>query len=620
MNGQYAYSRGRSKYDAYPVQQKAADFEEFAAALLRDRSQRKGQAYICAPFQANGDGRHHRCGDGVLPRQWLAMDLDGATPEDFAVLCMRLSENQGVGWTTASHTKEAPRARFILALSRPVDRAEGIRVGGGIVRTLSVGLNGLHWDESTHRGEQPCYLPLVDAATMHYDGEPVDADAVLAQAPPHDEKPGARERAGRIAGNDPIARALAELGMVRRDHGDGKLSIDCPFESEHMEPGGESSTVYMLPHFNGMAEGRFHCLHAHCVGRTQEQFREALDGLAAGRAAKRNGANPVPFADTDIANARRLAQQYGDSIRFTPERGWVVWDDRRWATDDFNRATALAKAVAVGVFDEIRAADSETQKTLFKWARASQSAQRVQAMLLLAQTEPGIPMRWTEFDADAWLLSCANGTLDLRTGALRAHNRKDYLSRGIEVAFDPKATCPLWMEFLSRVLPDEPVRLYVQRAFGYSLTGLTDEQCLMFVYGIGANGKSVLLETLLLLCGNYAMAASIDTFTVQKHRGIPNDLARLAGARVVTVSETEEGQRLRESLIKDLTGGDTITARFLNREFFDFTPRFKLWVRGNHKPVIRGTDDGIWRRIHLLPFNVAIPKGERDPRLLDKLS
>ena len=275
-NRDIAYSRGKNTFDAFPQQRIAAGFEAFAAALLKDRSRKKGGAYMCSPLRANGDGRHHRCQDDALPRRWLALDLDGSTADSFASLCLRLSEYQGIGWLTASHTSDCPRMRAVLALSRPVDRVEGIRLGGELTRRLSQELEGTKWDASTHRAEQPCYLPLINAKSMRWDGEPLDVDELLAGVPPLDEKPGTRERAEKAASDDPIVQRLVELGMVKRDHGVGKLSIICPFESQHSEPGGESSTAYLLAHFGGMATGRFYCLHSHCQGRSQSEFLKAL--------------------------------------------------------------------------------------------------------------------------------------------------------------------------------------------------------------------------------------------------------------------------------------------------------------------------------------------------------
>jgi len=207
--------------------------------------------------------------------------------------------------------------------------------------------------------------------------------------------------------------------------------------------------------------------------------------------------------------------------------------------------------------------------------------------------------------------------VNLASGELLEHDPEHLCSRLSSIEYRD-AECPNWFNFLERIQPDPQVRKYLQRAVGYSLTGDTGEQCLFFAHGTGRNGKSVFLETIGALLGEFAVASSMNAFELKKG-AIPNDIARLAGARLVTVSETADGQRINEPLIKDLTGGDTITARFLRREFFEFRPEFKLWIRGNHKPAIRGTDEGIWRRIHLIPFEEYITDDEVDPHLLDKL-
>jgi putative DNA primase/helicase len=330
------------------------------------------------------------------------------------------------------------------------------------------------------------------------------------------------------------------------------------------------------------------------------------------------------FHDTDFANARRLAKLHGADLRFTPERAWIAWSGARWVPDDQGLVMELAKDAAKSVFDEIRDADEAAQGELFRWARRSQSIERARAMLALTQSEPGIPAHWTDFDADPWALHFVNGALNLEccnmhNFTLRPHQRRDMMSRSTHVTYDKEAHCRRWDSFLERVMPAPEARAYLQRAIGYSLTGSTREQCLFFCWGAGLNGKSVFLEVILDMMGDYGASACIETFMPRRPGDIPNDLARLAGARFVTVSETSEGQRLQESLIKDVTGGDTISARFMHREFFDFKPQFKLWMRGNHKPQIRGTDEGIWRRIHLIPFLVTIPKREQDKGLVDKL-
>lgn len=330
----------------------------------------------------------------------------------------------------------------------------------------------------------------------------------------------------------------------------------------------------------------------------------------------------LKIMDSDIANATRCANEHRGRIIWTPERGWLVWDGRRYAIDDIGQIIELAKQTARGIFTELVDAESPKRETaLFKWARQSQGADRLRAMLFLTQSEPGIARHLAEFDADTMLLNVRNGTIDLRTGILRPHRREDLLSKITDIEYQPDADFKQWDAFLMKVLDSRPeVVRFLQRAVGYTLTGSTAAQVLFFLWGLGLNGKSLILELLRLLFGEYSQNASTDLIMLRP-RGIPNDVARLAGARLVTISETADGQRLHEPLVKDMTGGDRLTARFLHREFFDFTPQFKLWMRGNHKPRIVGTDLGIWRRINLIPFTVTISERERIPfdELVDML-
>lgn len=315
----------------------------------------------------------------------------------------------------------------------------------------------------------------------------------------------------------------------------------------------------------------------------------------------------------------RLVREHGANLRYTRERGWMTWDGARWRADDDGGAMRFAKKTAASIFDEIRAAGTQQQKELFSWARKSQSVERLRAMLALAQSE--IPARLPDFDADPWALNCLTGTVNLKTGELRPHRADALCSRITPIEYRPDADCPIWTAFLLRAMGgNQSLIEYLQRAVGYTLTGLTVEQIMIFVYGLGANGKSVFLEALQRLTGEYGVNTRTETIMQRRESGIPNDIARLAGARYVAVNEVSDGQRLNESLVKDLTGGDTVTARFLHREFFDFRPAFKLWIRGNHKPQIRGTDHGIWRRIHMVPFTVTIPDDEKDAHLGEKLA
>jgi putative DNA primase/helicase len=224
-----------------------------------------------------------------------------------------------------------------------------------------------------------------------------------------------------------------------------------------------------------------------------------------------------------------------------------------------------------------------------------------------------------ELDADPMLLNTKSGTIDLRTGELREHRREDLITKLAPVEYDPGAEAPAWGAFLERVLPDEELRGFVRRAAGYSASGDTSEQCLFINHGVGANGKSTFHEAAAAALGDYAMRAPTDMLLARRSGAVPNDVARLKGARFVTAAETEDGRRLAESLVKDLTGQDTITARFMRAEFFDFKPTHKLHLSTNHKPEIRGTDAAIWRRIRLVPWTVTIPPAEQDKKLSEKL-
>lgn len=326
------------------------------------------------------------------------------------------------------------------------------------------------------------------------------------------------------------------------------------------------------------------------------------------------------FSTTDIANSKRFAGQHGDIVKFTIERGWFVWDGKRWAPDEKGiQVQELGKRTAISIFGEIALA--KNQREMFKHARDSQSKGAVQAMTTLARSEPGVPARLTNFDRNGWLFNVQNGTLNLKTGELQPHSKGDLLTSLSAAAFDPEADCELWDAFIWRVTAqNEELYNYLRRLVGYLLVGDTSDQSLHFLYGLGANGKSVFCEVLIKLLGEYAIAVSPDLIMQRRHGGIPNDVARLRGVRAALMNETSQGSRFDEAKLKDLTGGDTLTARFLHQEFFDFAPTHRIIIRGNYKPAITGTDEGIWRRLRLIPFTVSIPPDEQDKDLQNKLT
>lgn len=345
---------------------------------------------------------------------------------------------------------------------------------------------------------------------------------------------------------------------------------------------------------------------------------EFLAGVVDTAAVATAGQEQVAHFDlTDAGNGDRFVSRHGAGVRFVPAWGWLVWTGTHWARNDLLVRSRMIETARAIHREAAMYTNVEAQKAVSRWARESQAAGRVRAALWCAQ--PELVATTDQFDAEDFLLTVKNGTIDLRSGELLPHRREDFLTRMSPIVYDPGAPCPTWDGFLARVLPDPGLTGFLQRFAGYTLTGSTREQVLLFLYGSGWNGKTVFLETIASLLGDHFSAASVDVFTVKQSGGIPNDVAALAGARMVGVSEVGEGSRMNEGLIKDTTGGDTITARFLHREYFSFRPKFKLWIRGNHKPQIRGTDTGIWRRLMLVPFRVQIPESEIDPDLPDRL-
>jgi putative DNA primase/helicase len=338
------------------------------------------------------------------------------------------------------------------------------------------------------------------------------------------------------------------------------------------------------------------------------------------------GAVAVEFPLTDLGNAERLIHEHGENLRYCHLWGrWLNWDGSRWIVDETGGAKVFQLAHSV-VRNMQQAAslieDKDKRQAMAKFSYGCESKSRLSNMVEIAKTLQGVPVSPDELDTHNMLLNCKNGTLDLKTCELREHSRSDLITKSTSINYNVDATCPNWLNFLRRTFNEDAGLIrFIWKACGYSLTGHTVEHRMLFGYGAtGNNGKSTLIEAVLHAFGDYGCTTPTDTLmTKNGDAGISNDIARLKGMRMVVAPETEDGKRLNEGLIKRLTGGDTITARFMRQEYFDFRPEFKLWMVGNHKPVIRGTDDAIWRRITLIPFDVTIPKEERDRDLGRKL-
>lgn len=407
---------------------------------------------------------------------------------------------------------------------------------------------------------------------------------------------------------DPAARAIACL--LR---GDDPATLDLDVLSEPWRVVVEQVAAAAVP-----ARSRtFTAALARLDGKS-EVFKRAVYVAAALLDAPQD-----VYHTTDLGNAGRFVERHGRDLRYCfPIESWFCWDGVRWSTDRTGQVDRLAKETVRHIYHEAsQALGDETRKRLAKWAVTSESIGRLRALALLARSEPGVPVLPDGFDADPLLLNVRNGTIDLRTGELRPHRREDLITRLVPVEYDPDVTSPLWERFLDQTTGgDRDLLGYLQRAVGYTLTGKTDLENLFFIYGPTRTGKSTFLEALKGVLGDYCRTADFGTFLQEHKVGSPRaDIARLRGARMVVSVEVEEGSQLASALLKMLTGGDTVTARALYQDSFEFRPAFKLWLAANAAPRVSDQDKGIWERIRRLPFVCSVPRERRDPLLKERL-
>jgi putative DNA primase/helicase len=327
---------------------------------------------------------------------------------------------------------------------------------------------------------------------------------------------------------------------------------------------------------------------------------------------------PEGFNLTDLGNAERFIARHGEDVRYCyPWSRWLVWTGARWERDEAGHVYRLAKDTVRGIYQEAAAAeDEDRRKALAKHAARSEAEAKIKAMLELSKSE--VPISPAELDAEPWLLNAPNGTIDLRTGELRDHRREDLITKMVGADYDPRAEAPAWETTLRRALPSEELRGFFRKLAGYGFSGDVSEHILAVLYGTGANGKSTILNALLAAAGDYGMQAAPDLL-VAKKGSHPTEVADLFGMRLVASIEVEDGRRLAESLVKQLTGGDKVRARRMRQDFWQFDPTHKVFMAVNHKPEIRGTDTAIWRRLRLIPFEQTIPPAEQDKKLPQKL-
>ena len=340
-----------------------------------------------------------------------------------------------------------------------------------------------------------------------------------------------------------------------------------------------------------------------------------------------------PQHHTDLGNAFRLVALHGNDFRNCVGR-LFFWMGTRWVPEVPGEMHRFAKDVILSLYNdaallqgeaatspdltpEERIQLSKRAESTAKWARTSEAQARINAMIGLAKEEAQVQIDAKAWDLDQWLLNTPSGTLDLRTNTLRPHDRADFITMITTAPHDPQAGYLPWDDFLNRIMPDESLRFYLQRALGYSITGMTTEEKLFMPWGPPATGKSTLLRAVGTCLGDYAVVVGGETFGEQKSDGNAprNDVARLVGKRFVLAMELPGNQKLATGLLQRMTGGDVMVTRFNYQEFFEFVPTGKIWLTSNSRPIIPDNEPGMWRRVSQIPFQVVIPEQERDPDL-----
>lgn len=323
---------------------------------------------------------------------------------------------------------------------------------------------------------------------------------------------------------------------------------------------------------------------------------------------------------TELANAEEVRRRHGADLHYHVDRGeYAVWTGKYWRFDIDGQVERWAKGIAKTSTE--RLADSVDPRELARFRKQAESARGIGGVIRLLQSEPGVGLTADRFDCDDHLLNVDNGTIDLRPGNLRPHDRTDLLTHCLSTPYIPSAVCPLWESVVHRSMGGNPALIsYFQRWSGLFLTGSPNTHELLIAHGTGANGKSVIFDT---LCGLLESLAGVapESLLIARHGQSehPTEIADLLGKRLVVASETESGATLRLQLIKRLTGDATIKARFMRQDFFSFRRTHKLVLITNNRPRLSENTEAVWRRLRLLPFNVVIPPAERDPNLLDKL-
>ena len=548
----------------------------------------------------------------------LEADYDAGTmPVDAAVEIATKAGLLCIIYTSPSHTEAAPRWRVLCPLSRPhgPERREAFMgrlngLFGGVFSTESWTLSQGYYfgavnNNPAHRVAVVDGLPLDDLDELDriWRGKPNTGSGPgpgpEARNGPVDEAALLREIASGASYHSAAVRLLGRWARLGVSYMEARGRLVDAMEAVPQEDRDERWT--------SRRADIDRCLDGIYGKEARKKDQAAGEAESGGDEPGMDGGAPA-FTDENLA--LRFSTRHRQTLRYVAGWGyWLEWTGSVWKRDEtihvFDLSRALCRSASRVCNDDRISAKLASAQTVASIERLAKADRRHAATV-------------GQWDTHPWKLNTPGGTVDLRTGIMHPHSPADHMTKTTAVA--PKGECPLWHDFLRTVTNgDTELQAYLKRVAGYCLTGSIEEHALFFAYGTGANGKGVFINTLTGVMGDYAAVASMETFTASASDRHPTDLAMLRGARMVTAQETEEGRRWAESRIKSLTGGDPITARFMRQDFFTYQPAFKLFIAGNHRPALRGVDEAIRRRFHLVPFSVRIPPEQRDKGLPEKL-
>lgn len=565
---------------------------------------------------------------GVLRVHFFVVDIDHVTHDQAASVLERLEGLERWVYSTHSYSEEDAHGasiRAVLGLSRPVEASEWSSFWAQVVLEFAPETDAARKDLAGMYYLPAC-RPGAPRLNAYMPGAPLDVGAILERAQ------GARGRTITTGDELPDTRRLVipTIDDNMREWATNRLHELARAVERMPCPG----PIYPTLNHAAFTAGRFvphvlthEAVHSALHGAHARRNPDAvvkndlilLRGMEDGKAMPWRPARPYELTDAGLS--QRLLDEHGEHLRYVGVWGkWLGFDGAVWRTaGDAAPAFLAVRDLAASMRDEAEYVGGKRGTALRAAARRYSSAGGAAALIRMASPLPKFRIAVEELDPAGMLFACANGVVDLSNGNLHEHLASHYMTASTRVAYDPRASAPTWERFVREVCCDDVALVrYLQRAVGYTLTGYVHEQCLFFLYGDGANGKSTFINILQRVLGEYSTVVGADLVLSKRHEQHPTAIASLHGRRMAAVLEVDDGRPWDEATVKNLTGSDTVTARRMREDFWTFTPKHKLWIAGNYRPTVRGVDNGIWRRMRLVPFNASFV-GREDTKLTERL-